>query len=548
MKTLPTLLLARFRRDRVQIIVWLALFVLLEVAGRGAVTETYGDDAERASVIRLVIMSPAILMLRGTPQGTDPDAFQFFLLFGFLGLMIGLMMTFLAVRHTRGDEEAGRAELVGSTPAGRIAPLLATALEGVILSVVIGAIMGGVARAYGADASGALLYGAAMSAVGIAYLGVGLACAQLMRTSRGANGLAAAIVTLGYAFRAMGDATGTVQPDGLSMEAGWWSWLSPIGWGQAVAPYTHQLAWPLALCVGLGAVLFVASAWLQSHRDLDSSIVPERAGRLHAPLSLSGPIGLVWRTLRNPVIGWTVGGALFGLVLGAVGQTVVDLVNTPDGQEAGQAIGDTLASLAGPSAEGGLIDLFTTALFGLVGVLAAVGGVQAVMRARHDESGGTAELVLAAPVSRFHWFASYLLIGAVSVVAVLAFAVLGAFVGLIGSPDAGERMSTVAEAGLAQLPACLVIVAVAALVFALVPRASIALGWAVLLVAIVLGQFGGLFGFPEWMRDLSPFSHTPIVTAETIDWTAAWVMSGIAVVVAAGATALVRRRDLALGG
>ncbi|MGH3706362.1 MAG: polyketide antibiotic transporter, partial [Agromyces sp.] len=181
MNTLPTLLLARFRRDRVQIIVWLALFALLEVVGHAAVTETYGDEAERASVIKLVIMSPAILMLRGTPQGTAPDAFQFFLLFGFLGLMIGLMMTFLAVRHTRGDEEAGRAELVGSTPAGRIAPLLATALEGVILSVVVGAIMGAVAIAYGADASGALLYGAAMSAVGIAYLGVGLACAQLMR-------------------------------------------------------------------------------------------------------------------------------------------------------------------------------------------------------------------------------------------------------------------------------------------------------------------------------------------------------------------------------
>ena len=69
-----------------------------------------------------------------------------------------------------------------------------------------------------------------------------------------------------------------------------------------------------------------------------------------------------------------------------------------------------------------------------------------------------------------------------------------------------------------------------------------------LLVAIVLGQFGELFGFPEWLRDLSPFSHTPIVTAGTIDWTAAWVMVGIAVVVAAGATVLVRRRDLALGG
>lgn len=548
MNTLPTLVWLRFRRDRLQIVVWLAVFVLLEVVGHAAVIGTYGEEAERASVIRLVMLSPAILMLRGTPQGTDPDAFQFFLLFGFLGLMIGLMNTFLAVRHTRADEESGRAELIGSTRSGRIAPLLATALEGVILSLAVGGLMGGVAWLYGADASGALLYAAAMAAVGIAYLAVGLACAQIMRTSRGANGLAAAIVTLGYAFRAMGDATGTVQPDGLSMEAGWWSWLSPIGWGQAVAPYTHQLVWPLLLCLGVGVVLFAASAWLQSSRDLDSSIIAERAGRLQARRTLSGPVGLVWRTLRNPVIGWVVGGALFGLVIGAVGQTVVELVNTPDGAAATEAIGQVLSSLAGPDAEGGMIDLFTTGIFSFVGALAAVGGVQAIMRARLDEAGGTAEIVLAAPVSRTRWFFAYLLIGTLTVAAVLVVAVLGAFVGLIGATDASERMSIVAEAGLAQLPAGLVIVAVAALLFAALPRLSIGLGWAVLGLAVVLGQFGGLFGFPEWVRDLSPFSHTPIVTADAIDWAAAWVMTGIAVVVAAAATALLRRRDLVLGG
>jgi len=546
MKTLPTLLWLRFRRDRWQILVWLLLFVLLEVVAHTTVAETYGSDAERAGVIKIVIVTPAILMLRGTPQGTQPDAFQFFLLFGFLGLMIGLMNTFLAVRHTRADEETGRAELIGATPAGRIAPLLATALEGFIMSVAVGLLVGGVALLYGAEPIGAILYGSATAAVGIAYLGVGLACAQLMRTSRGANGLAAAIVTLGYVFRAMGDATGTVQPDGLSMEAGWWSWLSPIGWGQAVAPFTHQNAWPLLLCLGVGVVLFAASALLQSTRDLDSSIIPERAGRLHAPRALAGPIGLVWRVLRNPVIGWVIGGALFGLFIGSVGQSVVDLINTPEGAAVSGTISQMLASFAGADPEGTLIDLFTTGIFSLVGILAAVGGVQAVMRARQDEAGGSAEVVLAAPVSRFHWFSAYLLIGAVSVLAVLAFGVLGAMVGLSGATNAGDRMSIVAEAGLAQLPACLLLVAVAALAFAVLPRLSIGLGWAVLLVAIVLGQFGGLFGFPEWLRDVSPFSHTPVVTAETVDWAAAWVMLGVAVAVAAVATVVVRRRDLAL--
>lgn len=548
MNTVPTLLWLRFRRDRLQIIIWLLLFAVLEVVAHTAVTETYGTDTERAGVIRLVIPTPAILMLRGTPQGTEPDAFQFFLLFGFLGLLAGLMSTFLAVRHTRADEESGRAELVGSTRSGRIAPLLATALEGVILNVGIGVLVGGVALLYGAEPVGAMLYGAALASVGIAYLGVGLASAQLMRTSRGANGLAAAIVTLGYVLRGLGDATGTVQPDGLSMESGWWSWLSPIGWGQKVAPYTHQNAWPLLLCLATGVVLFAVSAVLQSVRDLDSSVIPERRGRLYAPRTLSDPVGLTWRLLRNPVIGWVIGGAFFGVFVGTVGQSVADLVKTPDGQAVADTIGRYLASLSGSDAEGAMIDLFTTALFAFIGALAAISGVQAIIRARQDEAGGTAEAVLSTPVSRIRWFGSYLLIGAISVVAVLGFAVLGAFVGLIGAPDAAERRSIVVEAGLAQLPAGLVVVAVAALVFALLPTLTIGLAWAVVVAAILFGQLGGLFGFPDWLRDASPFSHTPDVTANEPDWAAAWIMVGIAVVVATAATALVRRRDLALNG
>jgi ABC-2 type transport system permease protein len=296
-------------------------------------------------------------------------------------------------------------------------------------------------------------------------------------------------------------------------------------------------------------VLIALSAVLQSIRDLDSSVIPERRGRLHAPRTLADPVGLTWRVLRNPVIGWVIGGAFFGVFVGTVGQSVADLVNQPDGQAVADTVGKMLASLSGGSdVEGAMIDLFTTGLFGFIGALAAIGGVQAIIRARQDEAGGTAEAVLSTPVSRIRWFGSYLLISGISVVAVLGFAVLGAFVGLIGAPDAAERRSIVAEAGLAQLPGGLVVVAVAALVFALLPRLTIGLAWAVLVAAILFGQLGGLFGFPDWLRDASPFSHTPIVTADEPDWAAAWIMIGIAAVVAVGATALVRRRDLALGG
>ena len=45
-----------------------------------------------------------------------------FLIFPWLAMLAAFMSSFLAVRHTRMDEEQGRAELVAATPAGRIDP------------------------------------------------------------------------------------------------------------------------------------------------------------------------------------------------------------------------------------------------------------------------------------------------------------------------------------------------------------------------------------------------------------------------------------------
>ncbi|SDR77483.1 ABC transporter permease [Microterricola viridarii] len=553
--TLLPLVTQRFRRDRVQLLAWVAGFALLAYVGNAAVVGTYGTEAQRVEVLKLIQSTPAVLMLRGTPQGPAADAFQFFLLFAFLGVLIGLMQTFLAVRHSRAEEESGRAELVGATPAGRSTPSVATVIEGVALSLVIGLVSAVGYLAGGAGAYGSWLAGAALAVTGIAFLGVGLFCAQLMRTSRGANGLAAAVVTVSYVLRGLGDATGTVHADGVSMTASWPSWLSPIGWGQAVAPFSAgapdgQRAWPLALGVLLGGGLVAVSLWMQAHRDVDSSVIPERPGRLHAPAGLAGPIGLAWRLQRNAVVGWMVAGALFGLLIGALGQTMVDLVQAGNGaaDEVSSTLGNTLKSFAGPGAAGSFIDLFTAAMFSLVGIIAAVGAVQAMVRARQDEAAGTAEMVLATRITRLRWFASYLVLGALTAVLVLAVAVLGAIVGLTRSAGVGDRAAVAAQAGLAQLPAVLVLLAVVALVFAALPRATIWLGWVVPILAIGIGQFGGLLGLPDAVRDASPFSHTPVVGAGPVDWSAAWVMLLIAVALSALAAVLVRRRDVALGG
>ena len=138
MNLLGVLLAHRIRRDRVQLLLWVLGTAALAFMAIAAVVDTFGDRAERESILRLTILAPAILVFRGTPNGAGEGEFATFLILAFLALLAGLMSTFLAVRHTRGDEEQGRAELVEATPAGRTLPTVATVAHGVLANAVLG--------------------------------------------------------------------------------------------------------------------------------------------------------------------------------------------------------------------------------------------------------------------------------------------------------------------------------------------------------------------------------------------------------------------------
>ncbi|WP_241985771.1 MULTISPECIES: hypothetical protein [Cryobacterium] len=96
------------------------------------------------------------------------------------------------------------------------------------------------------------------------------------------------------------------------------------------------------------------------------------------------------------------------------------------------------------------------------------------------------------------------------------------------------------------IAAALLILAIAALLVAVVPRISTGLSWGVLLAAGFIGEFGELFGLPDWLLNLSPFTHTPVIGAVDVDWTGALGMLGLALVGGVSAGVGIRRRDLAL--
>jgi len=530
------LLLQRARRDRVQLAVWIVCTGLLAYVTANAVGSTYGGAEERTSIMRLAVANPSILLLRGLPQGTSLPAFVFFQIFTYLALLAALMSTFLAVRHSRAEEESGRAELLGATPAGRIRPTVATIVHGVAANLVLGAAVA-LGLAVGAmPVDGSLLTGLAAAAVGIAFLGLGLLAAQFAHTSRGANSISVALVLLAFVLRGVGDALGTPSSDGLRITSAWPSWLSPIGWAQHVGAFTANDAAPLLLCAALAVACGGAVFALQSRRDSGASLLPAPGGRADARPWLRGPFALAWRLQWPTIVAWCVGGALFGLVAGALSGVVVQAARQdPD-------LATMLQTLV--PGEGTVTQVLISAMFGLVGFVAAACAAQGVIRARQEEAGGTAELLLSTPLGRVRWLAGYLLLGAVAIVLVLASAGVASTIAVFASGDDEAHIGESFAAAEAQIPAAVCYLGVLALVFVAVPSITAALGWALLGAGVFLGTFGGLIGLPQWVRDLSPFTHTPVVLARDTDLGGAAWLVGVAVAAASVALLLMRRREL----
>jgi ABC-2 type transport system permease protein len=107
----------------------------------------------------------------------------------------------------------------------------------------------------------------------------------------------------------------------------------------------------------------------------------------------------------------------------------------------------------------------------------------------------------------------------------------------------GSQVGRIALASLAQIPAAWVITSTALAVFGWVPRLTTAV-WGLLVVFIALGEFGVLWNAPQWLMDLSPFQHSPLLPVGSAGVVSLIALTVTACVLAALGYAGWSRRDL----
>lgn len=523
------LLLRRaLRRDRVRlpaVVLGLAGTAALSAAATAAL---YPAASDRAGAVAAVRATPALVAVYGPLTGAGSAGALALWKLGTLGAVATAVVAVLTVvRHTRAEEDDGRAELVASTPAGRLAPLVAALLAAACFAAALTAATAAGLVLTGVSWADAAAFAAVWGSAALVFAPVAALAAELAGSARGAITAAVLALLAAYVVRAIGDAD--------DPQRSWLVRVSPLGWGELVEPFgTHR--WWLLVFPAAAAVLCSAAALVvHGRRDFGSGWLPTRPGRARGSRLMHGPAGLAWRRERGLFAAWTAGFVAVGVLCGSVTSRVGGLVDSPRMREA-------VAALGGPQA---VTDAFLAAEFGLLAAVAAIVVAAAVLRSANEERARRADLVLSAPLSRTRWLLSHLVVACVGGVVLLAAA--GVSVGLTYRPGSASALAEVGRstaAALAQAPAVVLVACIAAALYG-VGRGVAAAVWPVLVAFILVAEVGPVVGAAPWVLDLSPFTHVAHLPGGNYDVTSTLWLTAIAAGLVVVAVAAFRRRDLA---
>lgn len=513
----PLLLRQALRRDRVVAPVVLAVMGLMTYASAAATTRLYRNPADIVRAAELIDSQPAIVALYGRiVEVTSTGEVAMTKLTVLYAAFSSVLYILVLRRHTRVEEESGRAELIGSTVVGRDAPLLAAVVEAVGLAVLLGVLVALASIVGGLPTAGSVIFGAFWTGTGLVATGIGGVACQVSASARTCAGVAAGLVGADFVVRALGDAT-----DGL----GWLGWLSPLGWNTRVQAWSQPRPWVLALYVLVAAALLLLAQWLRGRRDLGSGFVSARPGRAQARAWLRGPLPLLLRGQASSLLVYGAIALVMGALFGGIAPHLQGLLS----QGTAKAVLDRLG--------GQLI----AALLAVFAILLTPYAISAVVHAARDEGETRLEMVLATAAPRWRWGVGVVAVAVGGIAVLLVLLGVGLWMGYGGA--GGDAPWQALYAALGWIPACALVTALVVGCYAVGDRYAV-LGWAVFGLCVAVTLIGDVLDIPHWIVRLSPYSAMPSYPAQPWEWTPIWVMATLAAVVLTGAWLRFRARDI----
>jgi len=513
------------RLDRARLAVWVGVTAAVIIGSAASLPAAYPDQAAIDAYALMMGSNPALAAFAGPGYGLDSPNIGVILVneVQLWGLVtVGLMSVFLVNRHTRAEEDAGRADLLRSAVVGHHTVSVATVavVTGAHVVLATACAVGFVLVGY--PGRGSIALALSYLFTGWMFAGVALVAAQLAGTGRGSLGLASSTLGLAFVVRAVGDTTGSPV-----------RWLSPLAWPASVRAFAGEQWWVLGLAGMFGAALVGAGLWLSTRRDLGSGrLVPGRGPDRAGP-TLRHPFGFALHLHRWTVASWTAGMFVLGAVYGSVADDIAQMMKD----------NPIYVDLLGQAGGAGPVDSYLATVMVIQALMVTGFVISAVLVPHHEESASRVEVVLATAVGRGRWLGSYLALAALG--AVLTTVASGLGTGLSAAATTGDwnQVGRLTAAGLVTLPATAVIGGLTVMVYGFWPRA-VSASWGLLAGVTVLAILAEVLGIPEWMRQLSPFAHLPMVPAEPVRWPPLFGLSLLACCLTAGGARGFMRRDI----
>lgn len=516
-----------FRQDRFKMTVWLLCLIAITVTVAYAYPDVYKTERDITGFV-LTMQNPAMEAMLGPVYDADTRlvaaifAHEMLL---FTAIAVAIMNILLIGRSTRTDEEDGRLELLQSLPVGRLSHITAVMLEAVILNLILVIFIGTGLSAVGLEGmtvEASFLYGSILGSAGFFFASVTALFAQLAKTSRGTIGLSFAVLIVSYIVRAIGD----VESETLSL-------LSPLGWTVRSGVFIDNKWWPVLISLAAGIILSVLVFYLNQIRDLGGGFIPEMKGRTHASALLKTPLGFVFRMQRTNIMAWAVGMFLLSAAFGAI---LGDMEKYYSSMELLQAF---LSSSPGHT----FMEQFMAVLIVILTIFGAIPAVMSVLKLKSEENKNRTESIYSCPVSRTGVLASYVTAAViVSIIMMLATA-LGLWSTSTAVLDETITLGKMLKSVLVYLPAIWIMISIGVFLIGFFPRAASAV-WLYVVFCFVVVYLGDLLKFPEWLMNISSFTHVPRLFVEEGGVPALAVMTVLSVIITLCGFIGYRRRDI----
>ncbi len=495
----------------------------------------YPTDASRATLVATFGSNVGLQALFGVARNIDTvRGFTAWRCLGVMTIVGGIWALLAATKRFRGEEEAGRWELLlsGQTTArGAAINTLAGLGAGLFVAYALTAIITGIAgqlKGQNFGTSETLFFSLSLvAAIGI-FFAVGALVSQIAPTRRRAAGISAAIFGLSFLLRAIADAATSLH---------WFNYISPLGWIEQMRPLTGSSPIWLLPIAGLIAVCCYLTVYIAGVRDLGTSLIPDKDTAKPRTKYLNTPLGLAVREVKGPTIGWLIGIVAGSLAMGFVAKSAGEaLAATPSFQDYVRRLVPGQATAIGAVTYLGIV--FLTVITVILIMVASL-----INAMREDEAQGYLDNLFTRPVARLRWLGGRLALIVASVV--LAGLGAGIFMWLAAaSQHTGISFGTMLNAGVnATFPAA-VILGVGLLAFGTQPRWTsramyIVIGWSFLLEMI-----GPAVKLNHWLLDTSLIHHIAYSPAATPRWGANAILLAIGVVLSAAGIWAFNRRDI----